>query len=353
MRPIPTRSRASMIARALPFALPLALAAGAPARADAIADFYKGKEIKFIIGQPVGGGYDTYARFFARHLGHFLPGAPNVIVQNMPGAGGVVMTNSLVAQQPRDGTVVGAAAGSISTAALFGASGARYDARELGWIGSLNSEVGLVVSYKTAPVKTLADMYTTEFITGGSGATDGNVIFPRTMNQVLGMKFKVIPGYGGTTNVSLAMERGEIHGTGSWHYSSIMASKPQWLTDGSINVLVQLALKRHPKVADAPTVIELAKTDEQRAILELIFAQQDMGRPVFAPPGLPAERLAALRAAFDAFVKDPKVQAEADQMKIELNNPMPGVEIAKLIARLHAMPKDAIQKAGDAIKAGT
>jgi tripartite-type tricarboxylate transporter receptor subunit TctC len=345
--PFPTRA---LLAGA---ALLAAGAATAPARAQTGGEFYKGKEIKFIIGQPVGGGYDTYARFFARHLGHFLPGEPSVIVQNMPGAAGVVMTNSLVAQQPRDGTVVGAAAGSISTAALFGASGARYDARELGWIGSLNSEVGLVVSYKTAPVKKLDDMYVTEFITGGSGATDGNVIFPRTMNQVLGMKFKVIPGYGGTTQVSLAMERGEIHGTGSWHYSSIMASKPQWLTDGSINVLVQLALKRHPKVPNVPTVIELAKTDEQRAILELVFAQQDMGRPVFAPPGLPPERLAALRAAFDAFVKDPKVQAEADQMKIELNNPMPGAEIDKLIARLHAMPKDAIQKAADAIKAGS
>ena len=338
-------------ALALATCLTATLAAPMIARADAVADFYKGKDIKMLIGQPVGGGYDTYARFFARHLSHFMPGAPNVIVQNMPGAGGVVMTNALVAAQPRDGSVIGAAAGSVSTAALFGASGARYDARELGWIGSLNSEVGLVVSYKTAPVQKLDDIFTTEFIVGGSGATDGNVIFPRTMNQVLGAKFKVIPGYGGTANVVLAMERGEIHGTGSWHYSSISVARPQWLTDGTINVLVQLSLQRHPKVPGTPTVIELAKTDEQRGILELIFAQQDMGRPIFGPPAMPADRKAALRKAFDDFVKDPKVQAEADAIKIELNNPMPGAEIDTLITRLHAMSPEVVRKAGDAIKA--
>jgi tripartite-type tricarboxylate transporter receptor subunit TctC len=337
--------------RALAICMAAAIAAPAAGRAETVAEFYKGKDIKMLIGQPVGGGYDTYARFFARHLSHFMPGAPNVIVQNMPGAGGVVMTNTLVAAQPRDGTVIGAAAGSVSTAALFGASGARYDARELGWIGSLNSEVGLVVSYKTAPVQKLADIYTTEFIVGGSGATDGNVIFPRSMNQVLGTKFKVIPGYGGTANVVLAMERGEIHGTGSWHYSSISVARPTWLEDGTINVLTQLSLKRHPKVPNTPTVIELAKTDEQRAILELIFAQQDMGRPIYGPPGMPADRKASLRKAFDDFVKDPKVQAEAIAIKIEINNPMPGAEIDKQIARLHAMSPDVVRKAGDAIKA--
>jgi tripartite-type tricarboxylate transporter receptor subunit TctC len=337
--------------RALAICMAAAIAAPAAGRAETVAEFYKGKDIKMLIGQPVGGGYDTYARFFARHLSHFMPGAPKVIVQNMPGAGGVVMTNTLVAAQPRDGTVIGAAAGSVSTAALFGASGARYDARELGWIGSLNSEVGLVVSYKTAPVQKLADIYTTEFIVGGSGATDGNVIFPRSMNQVLGTKFKVIPGYGGTANVVLAMERGEIHGTGSWHYSSISVARPTWLEDGTINVLTQLSLKRHPKVPNTPTVIELAKTDEQRAILELIFAQQDMGRPVYGPPGMPADRKAALRKAFDDFVKDPKVQAEAIAIKIEINNPMSGAEIDKQIARLHAMSPDVVRKAGDAIKA--
>ncbi|MDB5571226.1 MAG: hypothetical protein JWN93_2409 [Hyphomicrobiales bacterium] len=334
------------------YAALLAACASAPAQADSAADFYRGKEIKLIIGQPVGGGYDTYARMFARHLGRLMAGTPSVIVQNMPGAGGIVMTNSLVAQQPRDGTVIGAAAGSVSTAPLFGAPGARYDARELGWIGSLNSEVGLVVSWKDSPVKKAEDLYARELIVGGSAATDGNVIFPRAMNDILGTKFKVIPGYGGTANVSLAIERGEIQGTGSWHYSSLMAAKPQWLEDGSLNVLIQLALKPHPKVKNAPTVIELAKNDEQRATLELVFAQQDMGRPVYAPPGIPMDRLEALRAAFDAFVRDPAVLREASDIKIEINNPMPGADMAKLVERLYAMPPEAIKRAGDAVLKG-
>jgi len=342
------RSRSRAIALGL-----TGLALTAPAAvADPVADFYKGKEIKMLIGQPVGGGYDTYARWFARRLLEFMPGNPNVTVQNMPGAGGVVMTNGLATQQPRDGTVIGAAAGSVSTSPLFGMAAARYDSRELSWIGSLNSEVGLVVSWKDSPIKTTKDIFEKEFIVGGSAASDGNVIFPKTMNQVLGAKFKVIPGYGGTTNVSLAMERGEIHGTGSWHYSSISVNKPAWLQDGSINVLVQLSLKPHPKVANAPTVIELARNAEERAVLELVFAQQDMGRPVYGPPGVPADRLKALRGAFDAFVRDPSVHAEADKMKLELNNPMPGEEIAQLVRRLYAMPPEAIKKASQAVGGG-
>jgi tripartite-type tricarboxylate transporter receptor subunit TctC len=342
------RSRSRAVALGL-----AGLALSAPgAVADPVADFYKGKEIKMLIGQPVGGGYDTYARWFARRLPDFMPGNPSVTVQNMPGAGGVVMTNSLATQQPRDGTVIGAAAGSVSTSPLFGMAAARFDSRELSWIGSLNSEVGLVVSWKDSPIKTTKDIFEKEFIVGGSAASDGNVIFPRTMNQVLGAKFKVIPGYGGTTNVSLAMERGEIHGTGSWHYSSISVNKPQWLQDGSINVLVQLALKPHPNVPNVPTIIDLARNAEERAVLELVFAQQDMGRPVFGPPGLPADRLKALRGAFDAFVRDPSVLAEADKMKLELNKPMPGEEIAQLVKRLYAMPPEAIKKASQAVGGG-
>lgn len=323
-----------------------ASAAQTAAQADPVADFYKGREIRLIVGQPPGGGYDAFARLFARHLGRLMPGNPTVIPQNMPGAAGMAMTNSLVAVQPRDGTVIGAASGQIGTAALFGAPGARYDARELGWIGSLNSEVGLVVARKDVPVRRFADLLDHELIVGASFATDSNVIYPTTMNAVLGTKFKIIPGYGGTSNVAIAIERGEVQGTASWHVSSIMAAKPDWIApNGFLTVLLQLALKRHPAVPDVPTVIEVAKTDEQRAILELIFAQQDMGRPVYGPPGMPADRLAALRAAFDAFVADSEVRAEVAKMRLEMHNPMRGAEIAAMIARLYAMPPDVIQKA--------
>ena len=326
-----------------------ALSLQAPCMAQT-ADFYKGKEIRLLIGTPVGGGYDTYGRFFARHLPRFLPGSPTVIAQNMPGAAGVTMANHLYHQAAKDGTVIGSGAGSIATAALFGASGARYDARRFTWIGSLNSEVGLVISWHDSPVKTAQDLFTKELIVGGSGVTDGNVIFPNTMNNVLGTKFKVVSGYKGTATIALALERGEVGGMGSWHYSSIMSSKPDWLTDGKINVLVQLALLPHPKVANVPTVVDLAKTDEQRAVIELVFAQQDMGRPFFAPPDLPPERAKALREAFIAMVKDPEMLQEAESRQFEINQPMPGEDMAKLIARLYAMPKDAIARAGDVIQ---
>ncbi|MGE5540326.1 MAG: Bug family tripartite tricarboxylate transporter substrate binding protein [Gemmatimonas sp.] len=321
----------------------------AAAQSDPIAAFYRGKEMRLLIGTPVAGGYDTYGRFFARHLPRFMPGAPSVLVQNVPGAAGVNMANSLYVQQPKDGTVIGSGAGSIATAALFGGQGARYDARRFLWIGSLNAEVGLVISWRDSPVRTAKDLFDRELIVGGSGATDGNVIFPNTMNNVLGTKFRVVPGYKGTATIAVAMEQGEVQGMGSWHYSSIITSKPEWLKDGSIHVLVQLALQRHPAIPDVPTVLELARTDEERAVIELVFAQQDMGRPFFAPPGIPPERGAALRAAFLAMVNDPEVLKEADRMQLEINQPMPGEAMNALIERLHAQPGSIIRRAADAI----
>lgn len=344
----PVRASVAAVAAAAALALMVPSLAAQPANPSVVA-FYRGKDIRLQIGTPVAGGYDTYGRFFARHLPRFLPGGPGVIVQNVPGAAGVNMANSLYFQQPKDGTVIGSGAGSIATAALFGGQGARYDARNFIWIGSLNAEVGLVISYKTSPVKAAKDLFEQELIVGGSGATDGNVIFPNTMNNVLGTKFRVIPGYKGTATIAVAMERGEIQGMGSWHYSSIMTSKPEWLRDGSINVLVQLALARHPNVPNVPTVLELARTDEERAVIELVFAQQDMGRPVFAPPGVPAERANALRAAFDAMVLDADVLKEAERMQLEINQPMAGERINALIERLHAKAPEAVKRAAEAI----
>jgi tripartite-type tricarboxylate transporter receptor subunit TctC len=335
------------------FALALGFAGWTSAWADPVEDFYRGKEIKVMIGLPPGGGYDIYGRLFARHLTRFVPGNPSVVVQNMPGAAAVTMTNALAAQFPKDGTYIGVGVGSNGTAELFGASGARYDARQLTWIGSLNAEVGLVVSYKTSPVKTAADLFTHQLIVGGSAANDGNVMFPTAMNKVLGTKFKVIPGYGSTNTIAMAMEQKEVEGAGSWHYSSISTNKPEWLTDGSLNILVQLSLQPHPAVdKKVPVVIDLARTPEQRAMLELIFAQQDMGRPIFGPPGIPADRAAALRKAFDDMVRDPEFLRDAASLKLEINRPMSGKDIEALVRRLYDLPAEVVRKAGEAIQAG-
>ena len=321
-----------------------------PAAAQSVEQFYRGREVRLLIGEPPGGGYDLYGRFLARHLSRFLPGHPSILPENMPGAASVTMTNALFFQMPKDGSVIGSGAGSVGTAALFGSPGARYDARRLGWIGSLNSEVGMVVAWHLAAVKTAADLFTKPLIVGGSGATDGNVIFPNTMNNVLGTRMKVIPGYGSTASIATAMEQGEVEGMGSWHYSSILAGKPQWLAEHKIVLLVQLSLARHPDQPSVPTVLELARDESERSLIELVFAQQQMGRPVFAPPDIPAERLAALRQAFDAMMHDPEVLADAEAHHIEINQPMAGLEIERLIGRLHGFPPALMKRAAQAIR---
>ncbi|MDB5593663.1 MAG: hypothetical protein JWM36_624 [Hyphomicrobiales bacterium] len=321
----------------------------AVARSETPAEFYKGKDVRMLISHPPGGGYDIYARLFARHLTRFLDGHPNVIPQNMPGAAGIVMANSMAAQQPSDGTVIGLGPGSIGTADLFGASGARYDARKFSWIGSMNADVGVSLSWHTSPVKTAADLMKTELIVGGAGATDQSVVFPTALNRILGTKFKIIPGYAGSAATSLALERGEISGIGGMNFSSILANKPDWLRDKQVNILVQLALDRHPDLPDVPTVVELAKTDQQRAVLELVFSQSSMGRAILGPPGIPADRLKALRSAFDAMMKDKAFLAEAEKMKMEINQPMSGEQMAQLVDKLYRATPAIVKEASAAI----
>jgi tripartite-type tricarboxylate transporter receptor subunit TctC len=337
------------MARRAALLLAVTLSLTTAARAETPAEFYKGKDVRMLISHPPGGGYDIYARFFARHLTRFLDGHPNVIPQNMPGAAGIVMANSMAAQQPSDGTVIGLGPGSIGTADLFGASGARYDARKFSWIGSMNADVGVSLSWHTSPVKTAADLMKTELIVGGAGATDQSVVFPTALNRILGTKFKIIPGYAGSAATSLALERGEISGIGGMNFSSILANKPDWLRDKKINILVQLALERHPDLPDVPTVVELAKTDRQRAILELVFSQSSMGRAILGPPGIPADRLQALRSAFDAMMKDKEFLAEADKMKIEINQPMSGKNMAQLVDKLYRATPEIVKEASAAI----
>jgi len=324
----------------------------AEAQAQSPADFYKGKDVKMLISHPAGGGYDVYARLFARHLSRFLDGNPNVIPQNMPGAAGIVMANSLAGAQPQDGTVIGLGPGSIGTGDLFKTSGARYDARKLSWIGSMNADVGVSLAWANAAVKKAQDLETTELIVGGAGATDQSVVYPVALHRILGLKFKVIPGYAGSAATSLAMERGEVSGIGGMNFSSILANKPDWVRDKKVNILIQLALERHPDLPNVPTVIELAKTDEQRQVLQLIFSQSSMGRAIFGPPGIPADRLAALRSAFDRMMVDKEFLAEAERMKMEINQPMSGAKMQELIERLYKTPADVVKKAAEAITPG-
>jgi tripartite-type tricarboxylate transporter receptor subunit TctC len=326
-----------------------AIAGATAASAQSPAEFYKGKEIRMLISHPAGGGYDLYARFFARHLSRLMPGHPTVVPQNMPGGAGVVMASYIYASAPQDGTVIGLGPGSTGTADLFGSPGARYDARKFSWIGSMTADVAVSLAWHTSPVKTAKDLFTTELVTGGAGVTDQSVMYPVALSRILGMKFKVITGYGGTADTSLAMERGETFGIGAMNFTSVQANKPDWLRDKKVNVLTQFSLERHPSLPDVPTVIELSRTDDERDVLRLIIAQSTMARAIYGPPNIPPDRLQALRGAFDAMMKDRDFLAEADKLKIELNQPMAGQKMSEFVNRLYAAKPELVSKAREAI----
>ena len=326
-----------------------ACAGGTKASAQSPEEFYKNREIGMLISHPAGGGYDLYARFFARHVSRFLPGNPTIVPQNMPGGAGVVMASYIYAGAPQDGTVIGLGPGSTGTAALFGSPGARYDARRFSWIGSMTSDVAVSLAWHTAAVKTAKDLFTTELITGGAGVTDQSVMYPVALSRILGMKFKVITGYGGTADTSLAMERGETSGIGAMNFSSIQANKPDWLREKKVNLLVQLSLERHPSLPDVPTAIELSRTDDEREVLRLIMAQSTMARAIYGPPGIPADRLQALRTAFERVMQDRDFLAEAERLHIELNQPMSGQKISEFVNRLYDAKPELVSKAREAI----
>jgi tripartite-type tricarboxylate transporter receptor subunit TctC len=338
-----------LFARRLFVTLIFSLLLLAPAGAQSADDFYKDKTVRMLISHPAGGGYDLYARLFARHLPRFLPGHPQVVPQNMPGAAGAVMASHIYSVAPQDGTVIGLGPGSTGTAALFGSGGARYDARQFSWIGSMTADVAVALSWHTSPVKTAKDLFTTELVTGGAGVTDQSVMFPKALAHILGAKFRVVSGYGGTADTTLALERGETAGIGAMNFSSVQANKPQWLSEKKINVLVQYGLTRHPDLLDVPTVIDLTRSEDERELLQLIFAQSSMARAIYGPPNIPPERLKLLRAAFDRMMKDPEFLADAARSKMEINQPMPGEKMSELVNRLYAVKPELIARAREAI----
>lgn len=325
------------------------LLAQAPAAAQTPAEFYKGRQLTVLISHPPGGGYDTYARFYGRHLSRLMAGNPTVVMQNMPGAAGVNMTNYLVSQAPRDGSVIGAGPGPIATAALMGLTGARFDARQISWIGSMNAEVAIALAWHTHPVKTVKDLETTELVIAAGGTTDISAVSPTAVSRLLGYKIKVITGYPGSAGQMLAIERGEVGGIGGYNYGTLKSVRPQWIKDRLVNILLQYSFEPHPDLPSVPTLPQLARTAEEKAILELIFRPQQMGRPIYAPPGVPADRLQALRDAFDAFVTDKEVMAESEKTQTEIFKPMRGADMAVLVDQLHKASPEVIAKAAEIV----
>jgi tripartite-type tricarboxylate transporter receptor subunit TctC len=341
-------ARGPVVVLAAVFAALLALAVAfllvTPARAQSVADFYRGKTIDLDIGYSVGGGYDLYARLIARRLGGHIPGDPTVVPKNMEGAGSLRLANYLYAAAPSDGTVIGATSRGAAFDPLLNEKGARFDASKFSWIGSANNEVSVCVALASSGVTKFDDLFTTPLTIGSTGAADDTYQFPALVNAVLGTKFKIVTGYPGGNDVSLALERGEVQGRCGWSWSSVKTTRFNWVRDKRIIVLVQMSLSKHPDLPDAPLIMDLAKTDEQRQIFKMIFARQTMGRPYLAPPGVPADRLAALRKAFMDTMTDREFLGEAEQNKFEIN-PVDGEQLEALVKDIYQTPSEVVKKA--------
>jgi len=303
-----------------------------PAQADSVADFYKGRQIRVVVGAAVGGGYDLYARALARRMVHYIPGNPTMIVQNQPGAGGVTLTNQLYQQGPKDGTAIGAPLSGIPTAPLL-QSGANYDPTRLNWLGSISTEAYVAYAWHTAPVSRIEDVSKPELLVGGTTLGSSTVDYPLFLNEMLGYKFKIVRGYVGPPEINVAIERGEVHGNGSVGWSLTKSLKPDWIKENKIRILLQFGLRKHPELLDIPLVMELTRNEEQLQAMKLMFARSEYGRPFFTTPDVPSERVEALRQAFDATMKDSEFLAEAERLKLEVE-PMPGTEMQKLVAEL-------------------
>ncbi len=330
-------------------ALGLALAASASAIAQPAADFYKGKTIELHIGYTSGGGYDVYGRIVARHMGRHIPGNPQIVPKNTPGAGSLRAANWLYSAAPKDGTAIATVARGAAFDPLLGVTAAQFDGNKFNWIGSANDEVSVCVSWKDSGITTYEDLLTKELVVGGTGPTADTDQFPKVMNAVLGTKLKLIPGYPGGNDISMALERGEVKGRCAWSWSSVISTRMNWYKDKTVHVLIQLALQKHPDLPNVPLIMDLAKTEEQRQILTLVFARQTMGRPFMAPPGVPADRVAILRKAFMETMKDKEFLAEAEKGQLEIT-PVSGEALQALVAKGYAVDPVIAKKTAEMIK---
>lgn len=308
-------------------------------------DFYRGKQLQIIIGYAGGSGYDLYGRLFARHIGKHIPGHPTAVPQNMPGAGSLQAANWLYVVAPKDGTAIATIGRGVPMSPLLGGTGATFDATKFTYVGSMNNEVSVAAAWHTSGIKTIEDVMQRELLVGATAVgVDDTTIFPAVVNAIIGTKFKWIGGYPGGNDMNLAMERGETFGRGAWSWSSIKSGKMDWYRDKKIYILLQLSLTKHDDLPDVPLIIDLAKNEEQKQILELIFSRQVLGRPFLAPPALAANRVKTLRDAFDATMVDTEFLAEADKAQMEIT-PVSGVEIQALIERIYKTPKEIAARA--------
>jgi tripartite-type tricarboxylate transporter receptor subunit TctC len=323
-----------------------------PIHAQSVADFYRSHPITMLVGSGAGGGYDVYARTFARFWTNHIPGRPDIIPKNMPAAAGLAAASTLYNSAARDGSVIGAFTNGAAMDPLFGDPGAHYDPRKFGWLGSIGKLENVCATWHTSPVKTVAQARERQVIVAAAGATSNTAIVPNMLNALIGTKFKVIAGYDPGSGLTLAVESGEAEGICGLSWSTMKASRPRWVNDHLLNVIVQMGLTKLPDLPDVPSALDLVTDPENRQVMELILMRQEAGRPFAAPPGTPADRVAALRRAFTQTLADPGFVAEAHKMQLEVD-PLTGEAIEKMLAKAYAAPKPIVQRAAALVEPAT
>jgi tripartite-type tricarboxylate transporter receptor subunit TctC len=335
-------SRRVALVAALLAAVPAALIAAGGAGAQAPAGAFAGKTVTMIIGFGPGGGYDIWGRLVAGHIGHHLPGNPTIVAQNLPGGGSYRAASFIYNQAPKDGSTLALIARDAALGPLTGQPGALFDATKFSWIGTPATETNVCIAYRTAAVKTAHDLLQKELIVGDTGPGTGTHAYPKALNAILGMKFKLVGGYPSSADVFLAMERGELQGICE-SLDSVKSRRPDWISSGTVAVLFQGGAKPNPELKNVPFVVDLAQRPEDKQAIEFLYIGQGIGRPFVAPPGLPPDRLKMLRDAFDATMKDPAFIAEAKLRKFDVS-PETGAHLQALIDKAYATPHEIIDR---------
>ncbi len=318
---------------------------------DSVGQFFRGKQINIIVGSSAGGGYDTYARLLGRHLGKHIPGNPLIVPSNMPGAASNTATAHIYNVAPKDGTVIGAVQTAVVLDPLFGDKARiRHDASKLIYLGSATIDYYVCVVRADAPVKTFQDALSRELIVGASQPGTSTRDFPVLLNNAVGTKYRIVTGYPGTREITLAIEKGEVQALCGFSWSSLQVQHPDWLKTGFIRVLVQEHDKGHPDLnrMGVPLSVNFAKSPQDRQIMDLVYSSEIFGRPYILPPGVPADRVAALRKAFMEALRDPELRAEGQRMGLDLD-PISGEELQKIAEKMYATPPDVVERARQAV----
>ena len=320
----------------------------APAKAQTVEEFYKTHAITMLVGSGAGGGYDVYARAFARVWANHIPGHQTIVPKNLPAAAGLAAASTLYNGAERDGSVIGAFTNGAAMDPLFGNPAAHYDALKFNWLGSIGKLENVCFTWHTSAVKTIDVARSREVVVAAAGATSNSGIVPKMLNALMGTRFKVVPGYDTGSGLTMAVERGEAEGICGLSWSTIKASRPHWIADRSLNVIVQMGLAKLRDLPDVPSALDLVEDARSRQVMELILLRQEAGRPFAAPPDAPADRVAALRQAFQETLADPEFVAAAAQEQLEIE-PMSGEAIAAMLAKAYVATKDIVARAAELV----